>query len=103
MAADSIRDASKAKEGIVAKLPWVESVRSLGLLVVMLAFVPSWKTISGADTIVGVLVPAVVDVLVMCVWLTVQMVRLPVRWCDYQRNVMAMRGGGNGDGDGLFF
>ncbi|CBJ30355.1 Glycosyltransferase, family GT8 [Ectocarpus siliculosus] len=68
--------------GVVTPSPWRESVTSLTLLVAVLAFLPAWKPMSGAASLPTLLVPAAVALVAMFVGLTVQMVRLPVLWCD---------------------
>ncbi|CAM9930667.1 unnamed protein product, partial [Ectocarpus fasciculatus] len=68
--------------GVVPPSPWRESVRSLALFVAVLAFLPAWKPMSGAASLPALLVPAALALVAMFVGLTVQMVRLPVLWCD---------------------
>ncbi len=62
--------------------PWQESIRSLGLFAALLAFLPAWKPLSGAASLPMLLGPAALALVALVVGLTVQMVRLPVLWCD---------------------
>lgn len=62
--------------------PWEESVRSLVLFAAVLAFLPAWKPLSGASSLPTLLCPVALALVAMFVGLTVQMVRLPVLWCD---------------------
>lgn len=68
--------------GVVPPSPWRESVRSLAFFVAVLAFLPAWKPMSGAASLPTLLGPAALALVAMFVGLTVQMVRLPVLWCD---------------------
>lgn len=68
--------------GVVPPCPWRESVRSLALFAAVLAFLPAWKPLSGAATLPTLLGPAALALIAMVVGLTVQMIRLPVLWCD---------------------
>ncbi|CAN0091421.1 unnamed protein product [Sphacelaria rigidula] len=85
-------DASKTKAEMGMRSPWVDSAQSFGLLVSSLTFLPAWKTLSGAESLGGVLVPVALAIVVMCVGLTVQMVRLPVLWCDYRTKELVLAG-----------
>ena len=67
---------------VVPPCPSRESVRSLALFAAMLAFLPAWKPLSGAATLPTLLGPAALALVAMVVGLTVQMIRLPVLWCD---------------------
>lgn len=67
---------------VVPPSPWRESVRSLVLFAAVLAFLPSWKALSDASTLATLLGPVALALVAMFVGLTVQMVRLPVLWCD---------------------
>lgn len=67
---------------VVPPCPRRESVRSLALFAAVLAFLPAWKSLSGASTLPTLLGPAAVALIAMVVGLTVQMIRLPVLWCD---------------------
>lgn len=62
--------------------PWNESVRSLVLFAALAAFLPSWKSLSGASSLGTLLGPVILALVAMFAGLTVQMVRLPVLWCD---------------------
>lgn len=66
----------------IGKSPWWESVRSLVLLAVCMAFLPSWKTVSKASSLGTLLGPAILTLFGVFAGLTVQMIRLPVLWCD---------------------
>lgn len=71
------------KVGAVAPpCPRRESVRSLALFAAVLAFLPAWKQLSGASSFPTLLGPVALAVFTFFVGLTVQMVRLPVLWCD---------------------
>lgn len=66
----------------VPPCPWRESVRSLALFAAVLAFLPAWKPLSGAASLPTLLGPAALALIAMVAGLTVQMIRLPVLWCD---------------------
>jgi len=68
--------------GVAPPSPWQESVRSLGLFAALLAFLPAWKPLSGAASLPMLLGPAALALVALVVGLTVQMIRLPVLWCD---------------------
>ncbi|CAM9394908.1 unnamed protein product [Pylaiella littoralis] len=76
--------------GAVPPSPWRESVRSLALFAAALAFLPAWKPLSGAASLAALLAPAFMALMAMVVGLTVQMVRLPVLWCDRFRFLALM-------------
>lgn len=76
------RGAAAGVVKVVPPCPWRESVRSLALFAAMLAFLPAWKPLSGAASLPTLLGPAALALIAMVVGLTVQMVRLPVLWCD---------------------
>eukprot|EP00903_Cladosiphon_okamuranus_P012157 g11404.t1 len=67
---------------VVPPCPLRESVRSLALFAAVLAFLPAWKPLSGAASLPTLLGPAALALIAMVVGLTVQMIRLPVLWCD---------------------
>lgn len=83
------------KVGAVAPpSPWRESWRTLFLFAVVLAFLPTWKPLSGASTLPTLLGPVALALIAMFVGLTVQMVRLPVLWSDRCKFLsLAVRGG----------
>lgn len=68
--------------GGVSPSPLRESLLSLALLAAALGFLPAWKGLSGAASLPTLLGPAALAVAAMTVGLTVQMIRLPVLWCD---------------------
>lgn len=63
--------------------PWGESVRSLMCLVILMGVLPSWKPLSRATSLKMLLGPVFLVLLLMFTGLTVQMIRLPVLWCDW--------------------
>lgn len=79
---EKIRGPAGSVIKVVPPCPWRESVRSLGLFAAVLAFLPAWKPLSGASTLPTLLGPAALALIAMVVGLTVQMIRLPVLWCD---------------------
>eukprot|EP00752_Nemacystus_decipiens_P008140 g7280.t1 len=75
---------------VVPPCPWRESVRSLALFAAVLAFLPAWKPLSGAGSLPTLLGPAALALISMVVGLTVQMVRLPVLWCDRLKHLSSL-------------
>lgn len=76
------------------KRPLWESICSLVLFVLGMAFLPSWQKLSGSANLATVLGPAALMVVALCVGLSVQMVRLPVLWCDRQQRLLSRRSRG---------
>ncbi|CAM9497100.1 unnamed protein product, partial [Hapterophycus canaliculatus] len=85
---------SMMKVGGVSPSPWRESVGSLALLAAVLAFLPAWKPLSGAATLPALVGPAVLALAALFVGLTVQMIRLPVLWCDRLKFLSLMKNEG---------
>ena len=65
--------------------PWGESLSTLVLLALVLAFMPAWQPLSGASSLWMSLGPVVAAIGALVVVLTVQMLRLPPLWCDQVR------------------
>lgn len=72
----------KRKIGYVPRSPWGEVVVSLVLFCILMAFLPAWRSLSGASSVVMLFGPLLLAWWCLIVGLTVQMLRLPLLLYD---------------------